>query len=154
MYRVRNLNRGRPMRNQWSWIAACVLFCVAPAGAAEKLTEHTLKLSAGEKPPAATLADMKWLEGRWIGEAFGGKTEEFWSAAEGGAMVGWFRLINKGKPVFYEILTEAEHEGSLVIRLKHFHADLKGWEEKNEVQEFRLVAKAAGAMHLDRKSVV
>jgi predicted aldo/keto reductase-like oxidoreductase len=38
------------------------------------------------------------------------------------------------------------------MRLKHFHADLKGWEEKDEVREFALVAKEEGAMHFDGMS--
>jgi hypothetical protein len=122
------------------------------AQAQERQTEHTFKRTPGSELPRATLADMKWLEGRWEGTAFGGRTEEQWSSADGGAMVGWYRLVKDGKPVFYEIMTVVEHEGSLVMRLKHFHADLKGWEEKDEVREFALVAKADGAMHFDGMS--
>ena len=33
-----------------------------------------------------------------------------------------------------------EEEGTLVLRLKHFNADLTGWEEKDGMLIFRLVA--------------
>jgi hypothetical protein len=122
------------------------------AQAQERQTEHTFKRSATAELPRATLADMKWLEGRWVGAAFGGKTEEQWSAPDGGAMVGWYRLVKDGRPVFYELMTVVEKGGSLVMRLKHFHADLKGWEEKDEVREFALVAKEEGAMHFEGMS--
>ena len=54
-------------------------------------------------------------------------------------MMGMFRLVRDGKVSFYEMLTIAETDGSLTMRLKHFHPDMKGWEQKDEVREFRLV---------------
>jgi hypothetical protein len=133
-------------------LCAMLLVLGGFARAQERQTEHTFKRSAAAERPRATLADMKWLEGRWVGAAFGGKTEEQWSAPDGGAMVGWYRLVKDGKPVFYELMTVVEKDGSLVMRLKHFHADLKGWEEKDEVREFALVAKEEGAMHFEGMS--
>jgi hypothetical protein len=126
---------------------AIVWLSVAAAFGAEPLTEHTLKLSAGEKSPPATIEDMRWLTGHWKGEAFGGKTEELWAEPLLGSMSGMFRLANKGKIVFYELMVVSEQEGSLVFRLKHFNADMTGWEEKAEVQSFPLVARKDGAVH-------
>lgn len=54
-------------------IAISMTMPIHGAGAAEKVTERTWKLSAGEKSPPATLADMQWLTGHWIGEALGAK---------------------------------------------------------------------------------
>jgi hypothetical protein len=62
-------------------------------------------------------------------------------------MSGMFRLVAKDKVVFYELMVVAEEQGSLVFRLKHFNADVTGWEEKNEVQSFPLVARKDGAVH-------
>ena len=43
--------------------------------------------------------------------------------------------------MFYEIVTITEDGPSLTLKLKHFNKDLTGWEEKNEVREFKLVKK-------------
>jgi hypothetical protein len=132
--------------------AIALAFLVAPAGAAERVTERTVRLSAGENSPPATIADMKWLTGRWVGEALGGKAEEIWSEPAGGKMLGMYRLVRGDKTLFYEILTVSEDNGSLVLRLKHFNADLTGWEEKNEVRSFPLVAKKDGAFMFEGMS--
>jgi hypothetical protein len=50
---------------------------------------------------------------------------------------------------FYEILSIAEVGGSLEYRLKHFNADLTGWEEKAEVRRFPLVAIENDAWYFD-----
>ncbi len=123
-----------------------------PAPAQEKVTAHTFKLSAGAPPPAATIADMAWLTGHWTGEALGGVSEEIWSAPRGGSMMGMYRLVKDGKPAFYELLTIVETKGSLVLRLKHFHPDRKGWEEKDKTVDFPLVAVEKGAVHFEGMS--
>lgn len=53
-------------------------------------------------------------------------------------MVGYFRLVRDGKPVFYEILTLLEVEGSVEMRLKHVNPDMTGWEEKANFVTFKL----------------
>jgi hypothetical protein len=116
------------------------------------LTPRTYKLLPGASPPAATIQDMAWMAGRWTGPALGGISEETWTPPNAGVMLGAYRLVKDGKTVFYEILTIVEERGSLLIRLKHFNPDLKGWEEKNEVREFPLVKKDAGAMHFEGMS--
>ena len=42
--------------------------------------------------------------------------------------------------MFTEHMYLVEEEGTLVLRLKHFNEDLTGWEEKNDMLTFRLVA--------------
>lgn len=117
------------------------------AFAQERQTEHTLKLSPGQKPPAATIADMAWYAGHWTGEGLGGFNEEIWSPPRNGAMMGMYRMQKNGKTVFYELLTLLEENGSLVIRLKHFNPNLTGWEEKDKTVEFPLVAKKDGMFY-------
>ena len=96
--------------------------------------------AAREPRPKATLADFGWLTGHWTGPALGGLSEEVWSDANGGSMMGMYRLVKDGRIVFYELLTLVEEGDSVVLRLKHFNADLTGWEEKAEVREFPLVS--------------
>lgn len=95
--------------------------------------------------PAATLADLAWLQGSWEGEGIAGAPAlEAYSSPAGGQMVGHFRQMNAdGTVMFYEIITIVEEGGSLAYRLKHFNPDLTGWEEKNEVKAFALTAKLA-----------
>ncbi len=85
------------------------------------------------------LENIRWIAGNWKGEAFGGITEENWSEPSGGSMMATFKLISDGKVNFYEIETITEENNSLILRLKHFGNNLKGWEEKNETVDFPLI---------------
>jgi hypothetical protein len=116
------------------------IFCI-PGYAQVKNTENTLKLADGQTGEKAVIGDMAWLAGSWSGEGLGGISEEMWSSPAGRAMVGTYRLIKGGKPVFYEMCWMLETESTLVLRLKHFNADLTGWEEKDKTVDFRFVKK-------------
>ena len=100
-------------------------------------------------PPTAKIADLAWLAGAWEGEGFGGTVREVYSPPAGGQIVGHFTLLKAGAVAFHEIVSIAESGGSLELRLKHFNADLTGWEEKNDVQRFPLVAVAGDAWYFD-----
>ncbi len=91
-----------------------------------------------EGPLSPRLENIKWIAGNWKGEAFGGQTEENWSEPSGGSMMATFKLINDGKVAFYEIEIIREVENSLILQLKHFDSDLKGWETKDETVDFPL----------------
>ena len=84
------------------------------------------------------LKNIAWISGTWHGEAFGGITEEIWSEPSGGSMMATFKLINDEKVSFYEIEVIREIENSLVLQLKHFNNELKGWETKDETVDFPL----------------
>jgi hypothetical protein len=98
-----------------------------------------LRAVAGAEPPAATIDDLAWIAGRWQGEALNGRFEETWNRPSGGTMVGMFKLVRDEGAAFYEILTIVPRGESLALRLKHFTADLVGWEEKDQAIEFPLV---------------
>lgn len=89
--------------------------------------------------PPANLNAVSWLAGHWRGEAFGGLTEEVWSPPLGGSMMGAFKLVVNNQVSFYELETIIEENDSLIFRLKHFAANLKGWEEKDQTVDFKLV---------------
>jgi uncharacterized protein DUF6265 len=129
---------------------ALALLLFASTGLAEEaMTANTLRLSRGQNSPAATIADMEWYAGRWTGTGLGGFTEEIWSPPREGTMMGMYRMIKDGKPIFYELLLIAQENGSLAIKLKHFHADLRGWEERDASLRFPLVAKRDGRLYFD-----
>lgn len=110
-------------------------------------TPNTVRLADGAARPSATVSSLAWLTGRWKGEGLGGSVEEAWAEPAGGAMVGYFRLVRDGKPVFYEIMTLLEVEGSVELRLKHVNPDMTGWEEKADFVTFRLVKLDGGAAY-------
>lgn len=106
------------------------LFCKA---------QNTMSLAAGATSPKASLDQIAWMEGHWKGEAFGGITEEIWSPPLGESMMFSFKLVVEGKVNFYELGHIRQQNETLVFELKHFDTDLKGWEEKDEVQSFKLI---------------
>jgi hypothetical protein len=116
------------------------VFCLAEGGVAmAAAAPNILHLPAGGAPPPATIEDVAWIAGAWHGEALGGLAEEIWSAPRAGTMMGMFRLIEGGQLRFYELLAIREEGESLALRLKHFNADLTGWEEKGDPITFPLV---------------
>jgi hypothetical protein len=130
-------------------LSLALLLVAANTSAEESTTANTLRLSPDQKSPAATIADMEWYTGRWTGSGLGGLNEEIWSPPREGTMMGMYRMIKDGKPVFYELLLITEENGSLAIKLKHFHADLRGWEERDASVRFPLVAKRDGRIYFD-----
>ena len=120
-----------------SLIFSCVL---AGEGLGQTMqTENTMRLDAGSKSAPATLQDVSWLVGHWRGEGLGGQVEETWAPAFAGSMAGTFRLAKDGKLDFSEFFMMMEHEGSLVLKLKHFDREMHGWEEKDNYVTFPLV---------------
>ncbi len=98
----------------------------------------TIYSQAQETHLAPKLENIAWISGNWKGEAFGGQTEENWSKPSGGSMMATFKLVADGKVQFYEIEIIREVENSLILQLKHFNNDLKGWETKDETVDFPL----------------
>lgn len=121
-----------------------VVFGVSTVYAAE-----TLSLAVGQSSPKASIEQLSWLAGHWRGEALGGVVEEHWAPPSAGSMVGSFKLSVDGKVKFYEIEIIREVADSLVLQLKHFAPDLKGWEEKEQTVDFALVKIDASAAYFD-----
>jgi len=79
----------------------------------------------------ATIADLRWMEGRWSGNGLGGVAEEIWSAPAGGAMMGMFRLLDdQGKVSLYEFMLIEEDAQGLHLRFKHFGKGYAPWEKE------------------------
>ena len=106
-------------------------------------TAQETRIAPKDQPsPPATLADMDWLVGQWSGTGIGGApAHESWLPPTGNTMVGTFiQQTAEGGIQFTEHLYLMEEEGSLVMRLKHFNADLTAWEDKEGMVTFRLIA--------------
>lgn len=103
------------------------------------VSQNTLKFDKSTIPVKAAIEDVSFIAGNWQGEAFGGITEEVWTNPLGNSMMGSFKLVVNNNVEFYELCTISEENETLIFRLKHFHHNLKGWEEKEEVIEAPLV---------------
>ena len=104
--------------------------------------QETLPLPDDYTPPSASIHEFWWMEGHWQGAGIGGNTaHENWLPPTGNTMVGTFVQTDAGGGIqFTEHMYLMDEDGSVVLRLKHFNADLTGWEERDDTTTFRLVA--------------
>lgn len=86
------------------------------------------------------IIDFKWLSGNWVGDGFGGISQEVWTEPSVNSMVGVYKHYKDGKPTFYEFMNISENDGKISLRLKHFNPDMSGWEEKTDFVEFPFVS--------------
>ena len=98
------------------------------------------------------LSKFSWLSGYWIGDGFGGISEEYWSVPSSGSIIGLYKHYKDGKVTFYELMSMAEHEGKFSLRLKHFNQNMTGWEEKDDFVDFPFVG--ATDKRIDFKGLV
>jgi hypothetical protein len=93
-----------------------------------------------QQPLNAPLQSLAFLSGKWIGEKPGEIQEETWSSVRGDSMIGSFRIVSNGKPVFYEFWVVEMESKRPILKLKHFNPDFAGWEEKNASTRMPLVS--------------
>jgi hypothetical protein len=101
-------------------------------------------LAAGSDAVNPTLADLDWIVGSWIGEQENTRIEEHWTEAVGDSMMGSFKMVKDGKPVFYEFMLFEQDDQGVTLRIKHFGPGLDGWENKDESVDFDLVSTQPG----------
>ena len=111
--------------------------------------QNTISFDDGDVSPKADLSKVAWLEGHWRGEALGGIAEEIWSPPLGGSMMFSFKLVSNGAVQFYELGHIQQVGETLLLQLKHFHGNLKGWEEKNDTVDFKLVKIDVDRVYFD-----
>jgi hypothetical protein len=111
---------------------------------------QTIKFLENNTSPPASLEEVSWIQGYWKGEAFGGITEEFWSPPLGDSMMFSFKLVVDNKVVFYELGGIRQVDKTLLLQLKHFGNDFKGWEEKDETVDFKLVKIEKNKAYFDQ----
>ncbi len=137
------------MRNCKLILLLC-FFSITISLNAQNTFTNTLSLSDSLSSPKASLKDIAWIQGHWKGKAFGGITEEVWSPPLGGSMMCMFKLVVNNKVSFYELVTLTEENNTLMLRLKHFNGNLKGWEEKDKTIDFSLVKVTENKVYFDK----
>ncbi len=125
-----------------------VLLCSINCKAQEKI-QNTLSFTKNMTSPKANLSDVSWIEGHWKGEAFGGVTEEIWSPPLGDSMMFVFKLVADDAVQFYEVGGIRQTDETLIFQLKHFGNDFKGWEEKDETVDAKLIKIEKNRVYFD-----
>src|SRR5215470_2289328 len=73
----------------------------------------------------ATLADIAWMEGTWVGDPDASRTRETWGRASDGAMLGMCHENDPARGPTYELILIEEQPEGLVYKIMHFGAGLK-----------------------------
>ena len=101
-----------------------------------------MSLARGQEHDRAgpELSQLAWLEGCCVGAGFGQAATECWMSAPNGRMTGMFQLVDdQGRQTMSEIFVLDVFDDGPAIRLKHFHPDLTGWEERDAFVVFPLL---------------
>jgi Domain of unknown function (DUF6265) len=99
-------------------------------------------ISDGQPVHDTVLQPLGFLSGRWVSETPAEMQEEIWTPVRGDSMIGSFRILQHGRPVFYEFWVVEVDDNRPVLKLKHFNAGLLGWEEKNATTKMPLISTA------------
>ncbi|MHA2239588.1 MAG: DUF6265 family protein [Candidatus Hodarchaeales archaeon] len=78
------------------------------------------------------------LEGNWRGKIGNDIVDEYWSATLADSIMGMFRWEKAGKVSFYEFVVIDKIEDKIMLKIKHFHANLTGWEERTDFVHYVL----------------
>lgn len=117
------------LTNRIVLLSAAFLLCLTPLATGDETLDKS----------DDCLERMSWLEGHWRGDGFDGVCEAIWGPVMGGTRTGMFKLVQDDKVVFYEFIVIGIIDGVLTKRLRHFSADLYGWEAKDKWVEFPFV---------------
>lgn len=120
----------------------CAIGALAAMLTTPLAAQETRVAPEGHVPPPATIEQVAWLVGDWAGTGIeGAAAAETWLPPSDDTMVGLFlQETAEGGLMFTEHMYLAEEEDSLVLKLKHFNPDLTGWEEKDGMVRFPLLA--------------
>jgi hypothetical protein len=94
-----------------------VLAIVAGIVVAAGLDPRALGAGAKQSPHksiSATIAQVGWMEGNWVGTDGGVTVEERWTPPAGGAMLAVSRTLKGGRMAGFEFLRIVERDGGLV----------------------------------------
>ena len=88
--------------------------------------------------PATPLEALGFLSGTWTGQQGMTLIEEHWSTTQGQAMMGMFRLVSSGTPIFYEFMQIERNPDGIHLRIRHFGPGMTSWQNEKEAMTFQL----------------
>ena len=130
----------------WLGLLGAPLQAQPEAEKSEASSYETRVGAKGFEAAKATIEQFDWLVGQWVGAGIkGAPATESWLPPTGGTMVGTFvqeTASDDGEAaiMFSEHMYLVKDGASVSLKLKHFNADLTGWEEKDDMLTFRLLA--------------
>jgi hypothetical protein len=86
-----------------------------------------------------TLADVAFMEGRWLGTFNGGPIEAAWIAPVGDNLTGFMRMMKDNKVTMYEMLIFEQTQQGPIVLVKHFKPGLLGQEEKDQSDRYQFI---------------
>lgn len=112
-------------------------------------SQNTLQYNDEKGSPTATLQDVKWLAGNWKGTSPFGVCQENWDEPSGKTMMFCFKMISDNKVSFYELGHIIEKDKTLLLQIKHFGGDLKGWEKAEVSEDFKFIKIEKNRVYFD-----
>lgn len=97
--------------------------------------------SAGQAFPAGSatpIEALSFMAGVWTGQQGTTLIEEHWSTAQGKAMMGMFRLVSSGTPIFYEFMQIEKAPTGITLRIRHFGPGMTDWKSESAAMTFAL----------------
>lgn len=98
-----------------------------------------------------SLADLAFTEGKWIANVQDRTIEATWLAPKGDNIVGFFRMMNGGKPTIFELLVYEQTGQGPVSLVKHFASGLIGQEEIDKPVKHKWIESGAGKVVFEKE---
>jgi len=87
----------------------------------------------------ASLSDVSFVQGHWLGTFNGGPIEAFWASPAGDNLTGFMRMMRDNKVTMYEMLVFEQTEKGPIVLVKHFKPGLIGLEEKEVSDRYHFI---------------
>ena len=87
----------------------------------------------------ASLNDVAFMQGHWLGTFNGGPIEAFWVAPAGDNLTGFMRMMKDNKVTMYEMLIFEQTEKGPIVLVKHFKPGLISVEEKEVSDRYNFI---------------
>jgi len=97
------------------------------------------QISSYSQSPTASLKDVAFMQGHWLGNFNGGPIEAFWAAPAGDNLTGFMRMMKDDKVTMYEMLVFEQTANGPIVLVKHFKPGLIALEEKEISDRYRFI---------------
>ena len=92
----------------------------------------------------ASLADVAFMQGHWLGNFNGGPIEAFWAAPAGDNLTGFMRMMKDDKVTMYEMLVFEQTADGPIVLVKHFKPGHIAVEEKEISDRYKFIEAKKG----------